>query len=466
MLAIPTLLLSVICAVWLFRRESRHFPVLSKALWIPTALVLILGSRPLSHWIEGSGASGAGSGGSPWDEGFYALILGTSFFVATSRGVKWGRFFGANFPLMLVYVFFACSVLWSGDPLASAKRIVKDFGLFFVLAVLFSEEDPFRSARAVFIRCACILFPLSIACNRYFPDISRQFALDGSMMLSGLTEQKNSLGETILVFCSMLVWELLERQRRTGYSIWRVMAVEDVVLFAMGGILLAQSQSKTALLCFAICVGVTFRPVAFRSRTASRLLFLGFLSTPFLMFFSQVFGDAIQPIVQALGRDMTFTGRTNIWVNINLKTVNPIFGNGYWNFWGGPGGRAISDMIQWNIPNAHCGYLDLYLDGGFSVLLLLGFMLIAYGFRLVARQSLQPERRLRMAFFCAALVYNLSESSFFRIGLLWFTTLLVIVDFPQRFSRPKRDRSSSAGKIQREEQGAVLVAAGSKLITQ
>jgi uncharacterized protein (DUF1330 family) len=40
--------------------------------------------------------------------------------------------------------------------------------------------------------------------------------------------------------------------------------------------------------------------------------------------------------------------------------------------------------------------------------------------------------------FSAAIVYNLSESSFLRMGLLWFTTLLMIVDFPKMKQTVKR----------------------------
>ena len=68
--------------------------------------------------------------------------------------------------------------------------------------------------------------------------------------------------------------------------------------------------------------------------------------------------------MHALGRNATFTGRTQIWEHINIDTVNPLFGSGYWNFWGGPGGERINQEMQSLIPNAHNGYLDIYLDGG------------------------------------------------------------------------------------------------------
>jgi O-antigen ligase len=135
---------------------------------------------------------------------------------------------------------------------------------------------------------------------------------------------------------------------------------------------------------------------------------------------------------------MTFTGRTAIWGHITWQTVNPILGNGYWNFWAGPGGKAISEAIHWPIPNAHCGYLDIYLDGGICGLIVLAIAIASYGFRLTSRDARTPFQLVRIAMFVTAIIYNLSESSFFRLGLLWFTTLLMVVSFPRRQGRTEQ----------------------------
>src|SRR5579863_8334631 len=162
MLAIPALILSLICAAWMLWLELKRRPFLSKGLWIPTALVAILGSRSVSHWIEGAGAA---TQSNPLDEAFYLVVLGSCFFIATSRGTNWGRYLGANLPLLLVYAFFALSVFWSDEPISSAKRIVKDFCLLFVVAAVLTEKRPMEAIRAIFIRCACVIFPVSVVCN-------------------------------------------------------------------------------------------------------------------------------------------------------------------------------------------------------------------------------------------------------------------------------------------------------------
>jgi O-antigen ligase len=176
----------------------------------------------------------------------------------------------------------------------------------------------------------------------------------------------------------------------------------------------------------------------------------------------------ITPILQALGRDATFTGRTDIWQHINLKTVNPVLGAGYWNFWGGPGGDIINRAMDSLIPNAHNGYLDMYLDGGFVGIFFLFFMLLTSGLR-IARylksggtlSEIDRYQRIRFALLIVAIIYNLSESIFARIGTTWFTTLLVMADY-----RSIRPAAKTAGKTIAQRRNPRIAYRAPKLVNQ
>jgi exopolysaccharide production protein ExoQ len=435
----------MIFSFWMLKRELRRRPSLSVALWIPTFFVMILGSRPVSDWIERGGTNGSGFGSSPWDAAFFAVVFGASLVIATSRGVKWGKFLAANIPLMLIYAYFISSTIWSDDPMGSAKKIFKDFALLFVIGLIYSEKEPLQAMRAIFIRSACFLFPLSLVFDRWFPRFAREFSPNGTMQFSGVTGQKNTLGEMVFILCAVLLWDYFEmRESQVGKSFLSTVPWDQLILFLMGIFILVQSQSKTALVALFICIAFSIR-IGWLTAKVRTVGFLFVLSTPFLLFFTNEFGDMIQPIVAALGRDMTFTGRTNIWSHITWENVNPIIGCGYWIFWAGPKGRAISDSIDWKIPNAHCGYIDLYLDGGICALFVLFCVLASYGFRLVKRGHGNRFQQVRLGMFSAAIVYNLSESSFLRMGLLWFTTLLMIVDFPRMKQTVKKFHRTNYG---------------------
>jgi O-antigen ligase len=422
-------------------REVRRRPFVSKALWVPSIFGMIIASRPISEWISGNASNNAAANAGLVDDAFFVLAITASLVITSRRKVNWGRFLVTNAPLVLLYLYFIFSVFWSPDPLWSGRRILKDFALLVVVAVIRSEREPSEAVRAVFLRIACVLIPLSLLFDRYFPRFAREYSLSGEPMLSGVTKQKNSLGELVFVLCIFILWDFVEFRKSRGR--FRIRDHWDhILLFMMGLLLLHQSQSKTSLVCLAIGCALSLRGARPANPTVSRLAFWGALSTPFLLFFTQEFGDVIAPLVKAMGRDMTFTGRANIWHQITAQTVNPIIGYGYWDFWGGPVGQEIAFEMHTSIPNAHCGYIDLYLDGGIIGLIFALIFLVAYGNRLTSRRKQDRIQCVQIALFCAAIVYNLAESSFLRLGLLWFTTLVMIVDFPQpRLKSRQRGRS-------------------------
>lgn len=447
---------------WLMMRDCRRRPTVSAAVWIPTILLLILGSRPVSLWVAGGktyaestavGGMGNDVSGSPLDLMFFLFVIGGSLIIASSRGVKWVSLFAANRVIALFYIYFAVSVCWSDDPEGSIKRVIKDFGLLFVISVIFSERDPLQAMRAVYVRCAFVLLPLSVVFIKYFPSYSRVYAINGDILNTGVTTQKNSLGETSLVLALFLVWDYIESRGSGARLTLRRIPWDRVVLLLMAAWLLHLSQSKTALICTIVGSFLIARSGWLVSKAINRAVLAGALSLPFLLFFSQEFSSVISPLVQALGRNMTFTGRANIWEHITIETVNPLIGSGYWNFWGGRGGHAIATSMNTSLPNAHCGYVDLYLDGGIIGLILLFMLLVACGGRILKllAESRDSDRyqRVRLALLVTAIIYNLSESQFARMSPIWFTTLIMIVEFPtkavaKRALGATRRRSSAA----------------------
>ncbi len=439
MLPILALTLSLFFSGFLIIRDCVRRRNVSWAIWIPTILVMILASRPPSRWLQGRAVSlGIENANelqtSTADQTFFLVVLGCALVVASFRKAEWGRIALNNLPIILFYLYFAMSIMWSSDPLGSSKRIMKDFGLLFVAGVIFTEKDPLQAMRAVFVRSAYLLIPLSVVFIKYYPNYGRAYSGGGDMMFTGVTTQKNSLGEMILIFSLFLIWDYMEVRRAMKVVRFDRIPWELLFLLLMGIWLLRLSQSKTSLLCTAVSMVLLLRGRALMSAMLSRVVLLGALMLPIFVFFSQRFSSVIGPILHALGRDATFTGRTEIWSHISWDTVNPLIGAGYWNFWGGPGGFAFNELVHEVIPNAHDGYVDIYLDGGITGLLLLAIFLIFSGWRISRRIGNSSDQnrfqRMKFAILIAAIIFNLSESTFARIGLIWFTTLLLVCDFP------------------------------------
>ena len=424
------LLLCLILIATLLVRDFRRRETLSVAVWLPTVLLLILSSRPVTLWFGLQGVVVSADNyveGSPFDRAFYlALILGSGA-IATWRNFKWNKFIVANAALTLFYVYFAVSVLWSADPLGSFKRLFKDVGLVVIAAVLMSEKDPLEAIRAVYVRCASVLIPMSVVFIKYFPHLGREYSRGGAGTYTGVTTQKNGLGEIVMIFSLFLLWDYLATRSVGQRGFWKHW--DRLLLFVIGLWLLSTSQSKTALMC--MLIGLMLLGVGARFGSAiNRGILLGALSLPFLLFFTQQFTQLMSPLISALGRDMTFTGRTDIWRAVLAQDFNPFIGAGYWNFWGNSGGDSVRELLQVvEMKSAHNGYLDIYVDGGLIGLTLLFGLLMTQGRRLLRSLTHDPYERLRFAILIVAILYNLSESTFARLTLTWFTTLMVLVDF-------------------------------------
>ncbi len=81
-------------------------------------------------------------------------------------------------------------------------------------------------------------------------------------------------------------------------------------------------------------------------------------------------------VTRSMGRDPTLTTRTDIWTAVLGLPTDPLFGSGFASVWLTPEGWASNTKI--NIPHAHNGYLETYLNGGIvGVALLLAVLLMA-----------------------------------------------------------------------------------------
>jgi hypothetical protein len=123
----------------------------------------------------------------------------------------------------------------------------KDLGMLFVIGLLLTEKNPIEAIGAVYVRCACVLFPLSAVCIRWFPAIARQFAINGDIMYTGITTQKNTMGEIAIVFSLFTIWDYLET--KPAKFRWRKLPWDRILVLLLGIWCLHMCQSKTGLLC-------------------------------------------------------------------------------------------------------------------------------------------------------------------------------------------------------------------------
>jgi exopolysaccharide production protein ExoQ len=417
---------------WLVRRDRAARPGVSSAIWIPTLWVGIIASRPVSLWL---GAAGNDTiEGSPIDRMFFFVLIVASLVVLSRRALAWGPFLARNWPLVLFYGFLLVSVLWANSPLSSFKRWTKEAGNILVILVVLTEKDPLQAIRAVFVRCSYVLIPLSFVLVRYFPHLGRRYSLHtGELEITGATMQKNALGAMIVVFGLVCVWDWLERSRPGAERRSLIERFAFYVLFAAGLLLLYRSDSKTSLVAFTVAAAIVAAvrlPLLRRNIRGIGLYCM--LGAAGFMLLDWVFGISTA-LVSNLGRDMTFTGRTDVWRELlNLKT-DPIFGTGFMSLWDDAGYRAR--LPEWVAFSAHNGYLEVYLAAGWIGIGLLTLMLFTTGLRInQALATAEPYAVVRFAILVATLIANFAESNFATMSPIGFLFLIAVIG-QARFAR-------------------------------
>jgi O-antigen ligase len=115
------------------------------------------------------------------------------------------------------------------------------------------------------------------------------------------------------------------------------------------------------------------------------------------------------------GKDSTYSGRTELWdFMISEISNHPILGVGFQGYWipSRLKYKEIYDIFNWLPIQAHNGYLDILNEIGFIGIFLLVAAISNYFFNL--RRIQKPHTW--SIFIILAVISNVSESSFLRVG--------------------------------------------------
>ena len=431
-------------AIWLLRRDSYIRSGISNVLWVPTFWVAIGLSRPLSMWL-GFGGGTDSLEGSPLDRLLHFFVIGYSLMILNRRRINWSEILSGNWPVFLYYGFFLVSVFWADPPMVSFKRWFKDLGIVFIALVILTEQKPMEAIRAVFVRCAYVLLPLSLIFIRWFPEWGRFYSRHGGEgEITGVTTQKNSLGITAMICGLMFLWDWLEKQRTAARSRKESRVQRNILLTAMGVsiYLIHVSQSKTSLICFLVgggLIAASYVKAWAGSMRWSGIYVLLFAGSFYAL--DSAFG-LTENVLGLLGRDATFTGRTDVWrVLLDLDTPS-LLGTGFCNFWSNQ--YYLSKLPNWVAHSAHNGYLEVYLDGGWVGVTVLAIMLVAIWIKIGSHVKTGEQYAIvRLAVYLAMVVACFSESHFGRLGPLWFLFILTALE-PRSVARALPFRSAPA----------------------
>ncbi|WP_378944702.1 O-antigen ligase family protein [Paracoccus sp. R86501] len=343
-------------------------------------------------------------------------IYATTMILALRHAQAVARSILRSAPLLALVGLQFASVLWSISPSISLRRAVAlaiTLLLSHVLAVVFTPRQLLWLVASALGTCMLA----SLAMMGLSPSLA--FVPDEGV-LRGIYQNKNVLGwgaGIATVAGVILACDRGGDRRKAGAMIAVVSAA-----------CLVMSQSSTGLLAAAGALIVAgFLVLLGRARGLGRVLLLvGFMVAAGMTLI--FLGLLLVPLLEALGKDATLTGRVPMWHLIDARIADRLWlGHGYQVFWtmGNQEAWVIWGQIGWLSPHAHSGYRDILLGTGLAGAALTAWTILR-AVRGGARLSLLRSGQGWLwpsVFMAQILILNLTESTLLAQNDLQWTLM-------------------------------------------
>jgi exopolysaccharide production protein ExoQ len=297
------------------------------------------------------------------------------------------------------------------------------FAIYF--ATQYSLSGQFRLLGFMLCAAAFLSFVIAILLPHYGV-MGSMDTLEDSLHAGswrGAYVHKNILGNIMaLAGIVFLTLGINDRRYRWLFGIGLILAIILVVL----------SKSKTALVLLPILI--LLLPIYKMLRWNGMILIPSVILTILLggTLLSLLMTN-LDVILGAIGRDTTFTGRSNIWFSISHHIKEHFWlGHGYNTFWFSVKSNFITvwSNVGALLPtSAHNGFLDLFLDLGFlGFFLYIASLAVNYirAIRLI-RLSRGDDNLLPLLLLTGITQINLSESYLVGENLLWLLYVSIAI---------------------------------------
>lgn len=437
------LLLGAIFIYYAFRIDRERHGPMSKALIWPTIWYMVASSHPFGFWLQlwnipiPGGGSGDPTEGSVIDRFFYGVLTAIGLWILSRRDFSWKETLRNNPWLTALLAYMAASILWSHYPYVSFKRYIKVLGSITMACVVLTEPDPLGAFSTMVRRCLYVHLPMSIICVKYFRDLGVSFDWGGtSQAWQGISTSKNVLGQVAMMAVLFFFWEIRRNWKQYGWKNIDLLFLLMAVNLLKGS---EQSVSMTSISVTLFALLVFLRLQSFRSRPmlagpfAKKVFYVTVglicmvLIHSVVMFPAEsVFGH----LISLLGRDITLTGRTDIWRDVYAAaSADPMFGVGFGGFWiGRLENIPWNAHMTWVLGQGHSGYVDTYLQLGYVGAFLLAGVIFSTLPRLI--DSLAENFDFgcfRMTLFLTILFVDMTESIYLRGDHhLWLILMIVL----------------------------------------
>ncbi len=340
--------------------EALIRPPFAEQLFIVAMMLVYSLGLPLDWFSEPSAQQLAGDTNSstgPLSSLVFAFLAGVGFMIVLPRIELLVPLARLNKTIVVFIGWILLSTFWSVDFATTGRR-----SLGLVVTVFIAFYLVLRLSRRQLLRLSAVAIAISMVVHSAFALALPQFGRQGDVW-SGVHPNKNTLGQYAALSVIILLLQGLDDRR----SRWWVTPMIGLSIYA-----LLKSESKTSLAAAVLLCGLLVIFVAFRARrTLFGAVVVSLTSASIVGF---LFSIAALPFITGLlDKDITLTGRTQLWGDIIPELgVRPWLGSGYsafWNGWQSPA-HAIWIANEWTPPSAHNAALDYLLQLGVVGLML------------------------------------------------------------------------------------------------
>ncbi|MBI1424900.1 MAG: hypothetical protein GC149_15745 [Gammaproteobacteria bacterium] len=412
--------------VW--RLDNQYSALLSIMMWILIVQMIVPDGFNYNALLTGDlPTSGSAVSRMIW----LSLLAGGSLFVLWRAGLGWLLIRCMN-PFLLLFIALAiASVAWSIDPALTVRRLVRLVTFVLVCAAfVLSGWHARRFQNVVRPVLTLVLFGSIIFCLGW-PTLAIHQETSAELIGAwhGLATQKNGLGA--LACFGVIFW----------FHGWLTREVKTLSALFGGGVAatcLVFSRSSTSLVTTIVIMLLLFMLLRLpdylrsaRSFVVSCLVVVILVYALAILKLIPGLSAILEPIMALTGKDMTFTGRTEIWSIISDHIrLHPLLGTGYAAYWtavpmiGKDSYEFIARMGGFYPGSSHNGYLEVINDlGWIGLICLLGyiFMYVRQSLKLMAIDVNQGA--LYLALFFQQAITNLSESHWFDVQSVDFVIM-------------------------------------------
>lgn len=404
--------------VWL--RDDQHNYIMTGMMWTLIVLMIV----PEGFDYQYLTTNHAPSSGSAISRMLWLGLLSVSIIIVFMRaGLAWLLVRMLN-PFLLLFVGLAiASIAWSIDPSLSIRRIIRLITIVMVCIAFVLMGWHEQRYQQVIRSILTLMLMGSIIFGLLFPSLAihQQNAEEIVGAWHGLANHKNGLGAIACI--ALIFWFHAGLTRQVKFPI-------ALIGSAIATTCLALSRSSTSIATALFVMALLF--ILLRSPSSFRpfmpyLIWL--LLTALLMYTLAILNlipglaTLMAPIAALTGKDMSLTGRTEIWAILAEHIrYHPLLGTGYGAYWtAGPVPGTESYEFMWRMNSfypgsAHNGYLEILNDLGWIGLLCLFGYIVTYIWQSLQLAGIDRDQGiLYLGLFFQQAITNLSETHWFSV---------------------------------------------------